>query len=171
MVDEKNEEEGEGTDREDAKRPGVRVSSKFYVAERDPDFMEAYNNLYTNGLGPGKALPVKNQGTRCDRHPRVSRTGYGGLPAHEEGLGARRDKRRAHGGLRNDDHPRGRPCIRRRHQRAYENRRGRRETEEIARHALTCSCLLFRREGPGSSGGTMEKLYCMNGPGRKSGTT
>jgi len=34
-------------------------AAKNYVATVDPDFMEAYNNLYNNGLRAGKALPVK----------------------------------------------------------------------------------------------------------------
>jgi AhpD family alkylhydroperoxidase len=33
--------------------------AKNYVATIDPDFMEAYNNLYKNGLSAGKALPLK----------------------------------------------------------------------------------------------------------------
>ena len=30
-----------------------------YMAEKDLDFIEAYNNLYTRGLSDGKALPIK----------------------------------------------------------------------------------------------------------------
>jgi AhpD family alkylhydroperoxidase len=33
--------------------------AKNYVAAIDPDFMEAYNNLYKNGLSTGRALPLK----------------------------------------------------------------------------------------------------------------
>lgn len=32
-----------------------------YAAEKDVDFMEAYNNLYDLGLNAGKALPVKTR--------------------------------------------------------------------------------------------------------------
>ena len=32
-----------------------------YMAEKDLDFIEAYNNLYTRGLTDGKALPIKTR--------------------------------------------------------------------------------------------------------------
>jgi len=32
-----------------------------YIAEKDVDFMEAYNNLYEKGLTDGKALPAKTR--------------------------------------------------------------------------------------------------------------
>jgi AhpD family alkylhydroperoxidase len=32
-----------------------------YMAEKDLDFLEAYNNLYTRGLTDGKALPIKTR--------------------------------------------------------------------------------------------------------------
>lgn len=38
---------------------GYVSEAKNYVATVDPDFMEAYNNLYNNGLRAGRALPVK----------------------------------------------------------------------------------------------------------------
>jgi alkylhydroperoxidase/carboxymuconolactone decarboxylase family protein YurZ len=41
------------------KERGYVSQAKNYVATIDPDFMEAYNNLYNNGLRAGKALPVK----------------------------------------------------------------------------------------------------------------
>jgi alkylhydroperoxidase/carboxymuconolactone decarboxylase family protein YurZ len=41
------------------KERGYVSAAKNYVATVDPDFMEAYNNLYNNGLRAGKALPVK----------------------------------------------------------------------------------------------------------------
>ena len=41
------------------KERGYVSLAKNYVATVDPDFMEAYNNLYNNGLRAGKALPVK----------------------------------------------------------------------------------------------------------------
>jgi alkylhydroperoxidase/carboxymuconolactone decarboxylase family protein YurZ len=41
------------------KERGYVSLAKNYVATVDPDFMEAYNNLYNNGLRSGKALPVK----------------------------------------------------------------------------------------------------------------
>ncbi len=41
------------------KERGYVSAAKNYVATLNPDFMEAYNNLYNNGLRAGKALPVK----------------------------------------------------------------------------------------------------------------
>ena len=41
------------------KERGYVSLAKNYVATVDPDFMEAYNNLYNSGLRAGKALPVK----------------------------------------------------------------------------------------------------------------
>jgi AhpD family alkylhydroperoxidase len=32
-----------------------------FMADKDPDFIEAYNNLYTRGLSEGKALPIKTR--------------------------------------------------------------------------------------------------------------
>jgi AhpD family alkylhydroperoxidase len=43
------------------KERGYVSLAKNYVARIDPDFMEAYNNLYNNGLRAGKALPVKTR--------------------------------------------------------------------------------------------------------------
>jgi AhpD family alkylhydroperoxidase len=43
------------------KERGYVSIPKSYVAKKDPDFMEAYNNLYNNGLRAGKALPVKTR--------------------------------------------------------------------------------------------------------------
>jgi len=61
MVDEKTKKRAKELIEKMQKDRGYGSRPKFYVAERDPDFMEAYNNLYTNGLGPGKALPVKTR--------------------------------------------------------------------------------------------------------------
>ncbi|MGI0133409.1 MAG: carboxymuconolactone decarboxylase family protein [Candidatus Micrarchaeaceae archaeon] len=36
-----------------------------YMAERDLDFIEAYNNLYTRGLSNGDALPIKTRELIC----------------------------------------------------------------------------------------------------------
>jgi alkylhydroperoxidase/carboxymuconolactone decarboxylase family protein YurZ len=41
------------------KERGYVSLAKNYVATIDPDFMEAYNNLYNTGLRAGKSLPVK----------------------------------------------------------------------------------------------------------------
>jgi len=40
---------------------GYVSAPKWYVARIDPDFMEAYNDLYNSGLRAGKALPVKTR--------------------------------------------------------------------------------------------------------------
>ncbi len=40
---------------------GYASPAKNYVAQVDPDFMEAYNRLYEGGLRAGKALPVKTR--------------------------------------------------------------------------------------------------------------
>lgn len=61
MADEKKEKRAKDLIEKMQKDRGYGSRPKFYVAERDPDFMEAYNNLYTNGLGPGSALPVKTR--------------------------------------------------------------------------------------------------------------
>lgn len=43
------------------KERGYSIPSWTYVAEKDIDFMETYNNLYMKGLTAGKALPVKTK--------------------------------------------------------------------------------------------------------------
>ena len=40
---------------------GYLPAAWAYAAEKDIDFMEAYNNLYKRSLTPGKALPVKTR--------------------------------------------------------------------------------------------------------------
>jgi AhpD family alkylhydroperoxidase len=40
---------------------GYMPPSFLYVAEKDLDFLEAYNNLYGRGLSNGKALPIKTR--------------------------------------------------------------------------------------------------------------
>ena len=41
------------------KERGYLAAAWRYLATKDVDFMEAYNNLYGAGLNAGKALPVK----------------------------------------------------------------------------------------------------------------
>ncbi|HSR10457.1 MAG TPA: carboxymuconolactone decarboxylase family protein [Thermodesulfobacteriota bacterium] len=41
------------------KERGYMLGPWKYLAERDVDFMEAYNNLYNRGLTDGQALPAK----------------------------------------------------------------------------------------------------------------
>jgi AhpD family alkylhydroperoxidase len=43
------------------KQRGYRLAQWEYVADRDVNFMEAYNNLYASGLADGKALPAKTR--------------------------------------------------------------------------------------------------------------
>ncbi len=43
------------------KERGYASPAKNYVARIDPDFMEAYNQLYERGLRAGKALPIKTR--------------------------------------------------------------------------------------------------------------
>ncbi len=43
------------------KERGYSLPSWTYIAEKDIDFMETYNNLYMKGLMAGKALPVKTK--------------------------------------------------------------------------------------------------------------
>lgn len=38
---------------------GYGSAPKFFAARRDPDFVEAYNQLYNLGLSAGEALPLK----------------------------------------------------------------------------------------------------------------
>ena len=40
---------------------GYMPPSFTYMAEKDIDFIEAYNNLYTRALADGKALPIKTR--------------------------------------------------------------------------------------------------------------
>ena len=61
MVDQKKKTRAKALIEKMKKDRGYGSVPKFYVAERDPDFMEAYNNLYNNGLGDGKALPIKTR--------------------------------------------------------------------------------------------------------------
>jgi AhpD family alkylhydroperoxidase len=61
MADEKKEKRVKDLIEKMQKDRGYGSAPKFYVAERDPDFMEAYNNLYNNGLGAGKVLPIKTR--------------------------------------------------------------------------------------------------------------
>jgi alkylhydroperoxidase/carboxymuconolactone decarboxylase family protein YurZ len=41
------------------KSRGYMLPPWVYLSEKDPDFMEAYNNLYERALTDGKALPAK----------------------------------------------------------------------------------------------------------------
>jgi AhpD family alkylhydroperoxidase len=43
------------------KERGYVLPEWAYIAEKDVDFMEAYNNLYEKGLTDGKALPAKTR--------------------------------------------------------------------------------------------------------------
>jgi AhpD family alkylhydroperoxidase len=43
------------------KERGYLQAAWTYLAEKDVDFMEAYDNLYNRGLKAGKALPVKTR--------------------------------------------------------------------------------------------------------------
>jgi len=40
---------------------GYMPPSFTYMVEKDIDFIEAYNNLYTRGLAVGNALPIKTR--------------------------------------------------------------------------------------------------------------
>jgi AhpD family alkylhydroperoxidase len=40
---------------------GYLPAAWAYMAEKDLDFLEAYNNLYNRGLTDGKALPIKTR--------------------------------------------------------------------------------------------------------------
>ena len=44
-----------------SKERGYMPAPWAYMAEKDLDFIEAYNNLYTRGLTDGKALPIKTR--------------------------------------------------------------------------------------------------------------
>ena len=44
-----------------SKERGYMPPHWAYMAEKDLDFIEAYNNLYTRGLTDGKALPIKTR--------------------------------------------------------------------------------------------------------------
>ena len=44
-----------------AKERGYMPAAWAYVADKDVDFLEAYNNLYEKGLSAGKTLPLKTR--------------------------------------------------------------------------------------------------------------
>jgi AhpD family alkylhydroperoxidase len=44
-----------------SKERGYMPPPWAYMAEKDLDFIEAYNNLYERGLTAGKALPIKTR--------------------------------------------------------------------------------------------------------------
>jgi len=44
-----------------SKERGYMPPPWAYMAEKDVDFIEAYNNLYERGLTAGKALPIKTR--------------------------------------------------------------------------------------------------------------
>ncbi len=59
MKDEKNEKKVKDLIEKMEKERGYLQGGWRYLATKDVDFMEAYNNLYGLGLNAGKALPVK----------------------------------------------------------------------------------------------------------------
>ena len=44
-----------------ANERGYTLAPWVYLAEKDLEFLEAYNNLYNKGLADGKALPAKTR--------------------------------------------------------------------------------------------------------------
>lgn len=61
MADETSEKRREELLRKMKEQRGYMLGPWEYMAEKDPDFIEAYNNLYTKGLSDGNALPVKTR--------------------------------------------------------------------------------------------------------------
>ncbi len=61
MIDEKTEERKKNLIEAIKKERGYLPASWAYLAEKDIEFMEAYNTLYSKGLTDGKALPAKTR--------------------------------------------------------------------------------------------------------------
>jgi AhpD family alkylhydroperoxidase len=61
MTDEKKEERIQNLKEVMKKERGYSLPQWDYVAEKDVDFMEAYNNLYKSSLADGKALSAKTR--------------------------------------------------------------------------------------------------------------
>lgn len=61
MINEKAEKRMKDLIQGMKKERGYLLPAWAYAAERDIDFMEAYNNLYKLGLRAGKALSVKTR--------------------------------------------------------------------------------------------------------------
>ena len=61
MTDEKKEKRTKDILEAMKEERGYLPSAWAYAAEKDIDFMEAYNKLYQRSLTPGKALPVKTR--------------------------------------------------------------------------------------------------------------
>lgn len=61
MTDEKKEKRIQNLKEAMKKERGYVYPQWEYVAEKDVDFTEAYNNLYNSALRDGKALPAKTR--------------------------------------------------------------------------------------------------------------
>ncbi len=61
MVDERTEKKKKDLIEAMKKERGYLPASWAYLAEKDVEFMEAYNQLYSKGLTDGKALPAKTR--------------------------------------------------------------------------------------------------------------
>lgn len=61
MVDEKSEKRKQNLIEAIERERGRLPVHWAYLAEKDIDFMEAYNTLYNKGLTDGKALPAKTR--------------------------------------------------------------------------------------------------------------
>ncbi|OGP87864.1 MAG: hypothetical protein A2157_10685 [Deltaproteobacteria bacterium RBG_16_47_11] len=61
MTDEKKEKRIQNLKEVMKKERGYLPATYTYIAEKDVDFMEAYNNLYEKALTDGKVLPAKTR--------------------------------------------------------------------------------------------------------------
>jgi AhpD family alkylhydroperoxidase len=61
MKDENKEQRIQNLKEAMKKERGYVLPEWAYIAEKDVDFMEGYNNLYEKGLTDGKALPAKTR--------------------------------------------------------------------------------------------------------------
>ena len=61
MADDAAEKRREELVRKMSEQRGYMPGPWQYMADKDPDFIEAYNHLYTKGLSDGKALPIKTR--------------------------------------------------------------------------------------------------------------
>lgn len=61
MADQNVEKRRKGLIEAMSQERGYMPAPWAYMAEKDLDFIEAYNNLYERGLTAGKALPIKTR--------------------------------------------------------------------------------------------------------------
>ena len=92
MADETAEKRREELLRTMREQRGYMLGPWEFMAEKDPDFIAAYNDLYTQRLVGWKSFAYQNEGVGRNSHSRISRTHRWRLRAHEESPPARCDQ-------------------------------------------------------------------------------